>query len=252
MSMTALPLIRLDSSSAALGEWMTQHERSIRDNSGAPVLSQPRRFTSPVWGKQVSIPRLGPGAVYRDEDAATFESRLSEYLNVKRFVLPYELEDGVVRSNGNKVFFVVTNASDDAIAGVQLTVGFPRNEIAVRSVPPRIPLMPEVPRWPNAPDPPASAGHRETTPSTGEQIVEMISEEWIEATFDIGDLRPRERTRTPTLTVAPTTNAPETIQIKLTARAMDRRGTATTVATLTVSKEVWSPKAFLYAGVEDR
>ena len=257
MAMTALPLIRLDLSPDALDEWMQQHERSIRANSGAPK-QPPAAPRTPAGAGTFGLPTsyltaegyLGSG--YREQDARTFEAQVSEYLDAKRAALLPQLVGAVVRSNGNKVSFVVTNDSDDSITGVQLTVRFPRNEIVVRSVAPRARSVPTVPRWPDPLDLKRWPSHLPTMPSGGDQIVEVISKEWIEATFEIGDLRPRERDRTVALTVVPTMHAPDMIPLKLTARAMDRRGTTTEEAALVVGDDSWGPAAFLDSRVEPR
>ncbi len=257
MAMTASTLIRLDLGPDALDEWMQKHERSFRANSGAPK-QPPAAPRSPAGAGTFGLPTtylteglLGSG--YREQDKRAFEAQVSQYLDAKRAALLPQLVGAVVRSNGNKVSFVVTNDSDDSIAGVQLTVRFPRNEIVVRSVAPRARSVPEVPRWP---DPLGGVKRWPSSlpamPSGGEQVVEVISEEWIEATFEIGDLRPRERDRTVALTVVPTMHAPGMIPLKLTARAMDRRGTTTGEATLVVGDDSWVPAAFLDSRVKPR
>ena len=263
VSMSASRLVRLDTRPAALTEWLEQHEQSVRAHSGQPrpprpaTPRSPSRGRGPLSGMLDRSPslRLGPGAVFREEDAKAFESELSEYLVAKPTDLERQVQGAMVRSDANKVRFVVHNNTGQSMTGVQLTVRFPREGIVVRTIGPDAGYVPlEVPRWPNL------VGRellrrRVSGPSLPgmhqEQIVEVISTEVVEATFDIGDLRPDERETTPELTVLPSPTAPDTLELELTARAMDREGTKVTTETLPVSSELWGPGALVNARVKD-
>ena len=260
VSMSASRLVRLDTRPAALTEWLEQHEQSVRAHSGQPRPPRPAAPRSPSRGiadmfRPPLGDRLGPGAVFREEDAKDFESQLSKYLVAKRAHLEKQLQGAMVRSDANKVRFVVHNNTGQSITGVQLTVRFPREGIVVRTIGPDAGYVPpEVPRWPSLVGREVLRRRVSGTSLPGmhqEQIVEVISTEVVEATFDIGDLRPDESETTTELTVLPSPTAPDTLELELTARAMDREGTKVTPETLPVSSELWGPGALVNARVKD-
>ena len=68
-----------------------------------------------------------------------------------------------------------------------------------------------------------------------------------EVTWDVGDLRPGEWSRLLEITVVPGLDAPEEVEITMTASAMNRRRRVTEKTTLSIASDHWTPDDFYVA-----
>jgi hypothetical protein len=266
----AEPLTRLSANPEEIEDWLRRHEAHIRATSGQPPPPPPPPPRRPVsseaspyfplggpagsalgdpagWATRISASLIGVGGLlrktYTPEDAEEFERRVKEHLEGLRTRLLDQMLRQVAISDCNKITFAVGNETDDSVSGIKLTVIIPQNGLLVFTSPPEAePLPRRMPRWPD----PATDFLNDVTPAVLIDPHEydfslspsvMDKGDSFEVTWNIGDLRPRERSAPCTLTIVVGPNAPDELEIELVARSLSHRRTATSKATVTVDSE---------------
>jgi len=270
LTVTAEPLMRLSIERDQLEDWLQRHERYIRANSGKPADRPPPRPkpqpnpARPAWTAYDTFSSLsdiiGPlgMARYADpKDAKEFDRRVGDYLTKLRTrLMDHVLRQIVNDDDANTVCFRVANHTDDPVSGVQLVVRIRKGGILVRTYPPSVADLPPLPKWP---DPLDQMRASALTGLTRTQVPDFFPHagsvsdqgDFFEVTWNVGDLRPRERSGDFTLTAVAGTQAPEEVAVEITASAMDRRGTRTKTEQLTVAAETWTLDDFYVAEPED-
>ncbi len=251
---TADPIIRLSVKQEELEDWLRRREAFIRANSGKPPDRPPPR---PKPTPNPARPGWPPLSGYADlpdilrryadpEDAEEFEKRVGDYLaKMRRLLHDHAVRDIVLDDDANTVHFAVGNETDDPVSGVQLTVRIPKGGLLVYTSPPTVEDLPLRPKWPDSLDSiratALASSYRSPAldffPHAG-SVSDMG--DVFEVTWDVGDLRPRERSGDFTLTVVAGTSAPEAIDVEMIASAMVRRGTRTKTEQLAVAPEAWT------------
>lgn len=236
LTATAEPLMRLSIEREDSEDWLRRHEAYVRANSGKPGM-------------------LG----YANPKAAEeFDRRVADYLTKLRGRLfDHVLRQIVDDDDANTLHFQVGNDTDDPVSGVQLVIRIPKGGLRVHTHPPRVRALPELPTWPE-PVKFVLANHPTGVdwPSVDDVLspnIESVADKGdvFEVTWDVGDLRPRERSEDFTLTVVAGPNAPEKISVEMIASAMDRRGTRTNIEQLTVTSDAWILDDFYDAEPQD-
>jgi hypothetical protein len=85
----------------------------------------------------------------KPEDAEEFERRVERYLAPVRENIVSHLVRTIVKSDENKIYFIVGNDTDDSVVGVQLTVVIPSDGSLLCTVPPSAEPLPRLPKWPD-------------------------------------------------------------------------------------------------------
>lgn len=253
----AEPLTRLHADADQLQEWLARHEQYVRANSGAPPPApsppRPRREPQTPFEHFAQMSDLSSsigstflsGLYMKSEDAQEFDRRVKNYrAALGNGLLVGNLIRGIVRSESNKVYFSTGNMTDDPVSGVQLTVIVPKTGVRVYTDPPSVDSLPSLPKWPDSiRDRAASMAasiqspRYDFDPSAG-SVTE--TGDAFEVTWDVGNLRPEEWSRTLEITVVAGPGAPDELKVEMIARAMDRRRTVTETATIAVSSERWT------------
>lgn len=257
---TAEPINPINVEQEQLEDWLRRREAFIRANSGRTPdrPAPPSRPTGPVglagmstFDLAGSIGALGFGNLFADpKDAKEFEKRLQNYVaKMRRVLLDNVVRDIVLDDDANAVHFAVVNETDDPVSGVQLTVRVEKRGLIVYTSPPNAEDLPPRPKWPDPLDqiratalassyrPPALDFY----PRAG-SVVDR--NDVYKVTWDVGDLRPRERSGDFTLTVVAGPNTGESINVEMIAAAMDRRGTRTKTERLAISTDAWTVDDF--------
>ncbi|KLO26478.1 hypothetical protein ABW16_19440 [Mycolicibacter heraklionensis] len=248
----AEPLIRLSIEREQFEDWLRRHAAYVRATSGRPPEPPPRTPTgSPVDDVRISELAMQMFGRYADpRDAEEFEQRLNTYMSaVTRRLLDNVLRNIVLDDDANTVRFRVGNETDDPVTGVQLTVHIPKGGLIVRTAAPSVDELPP-PKWPEplvnqlrigtltrVPQSVPPYSHPITRPRSGSVVKTSDS---FEVTWDLGDIRPHDWSRTVMVTVIPFPNAPERLNVELVARAMDRRGICTATTLLTIGSGTWA------------
>jgi hypothetical protein len=254
---SADPLIRLEANKEQVQDWLQRHEGFVRANSGQPPPSPPPPPKPPSSTPAFPYAGLsnfdfgvGIGSLFgsfqyaKPEDSEEFERRVNAYMSKVKKAIIEHLVQTVVRSDQNKVEFLVGNETDDAVTGVQMMVIVPSEGVLVYTRPPDSNLPRRLPRWPD----PVRDRWSNVEPAMvpAHYDYDLIStpvvkkDDTYEITWNIGDLRPGERSDPRTITIVATPSAPDEIEIQLIARAMNRRRTAAEKRTLTVTSERWT------------
>ena len=158
--------------------------------------------------------------------------------------------------DANTVRFRVVNDTDDAVSDVQLMVRIRKSGALVRTYPPSVRDLPALPKWPDPLDKMLANAHaglaRAKIPDFFPHAGSVVDTgDAFEVTWDVGDLRPRERSGDFTLTIVAGTEAPEEVSVEMVASAMDRRGIRTKTVEVTVGAETWTIDDFYNAEPED-
>ncbi|MGV0740628.1 hypothetical protein ABQF35_30300 [Mycobacterium syngnathidarum] len=256
----ANPLMRLSVAQEQLDDWLRRREAYIRANSGKPPdrppprpkpRPNPARPGGPpydVLGSLSSYAGL-PDILRRyadPKDAEEFEGRVSDYLTKIRDRLFGNVVREIVRDDDlNTVQFAVGNETDDAVSGVQLTVRIPKSGLLVYTSPPSVDDLPPRPKWPDTFDQLRATALASSYRSPALDYFSHAGSvadkgDVFEITWNVGDLRPRERSGDFTLTIVAGAEAPEQITVEMTASAMDRRGTRTKTEQLEVAPDTWT------------
>ncbi len=252
----AEPLTRLNTGADQVQEWLTRHERYVRANSGAPPPPPPRQRREPQTpfehfvqmsdlSSSIGSTLIGGMSLFKSEDAQEFDRRVEGYrATLGNGLLLGHVVRSIVLSENNKVYFSAGNMTDDPVSGVQLTVVVPKSGLRVYTDPPSLDVLPSLPKWPDqfrdrATSMAASVQSPlyDFDPTTG-SVIETTDA--FEVTWDIGNLRPEEWSRTLEITVVAGPGAPDEVEVEMIARAMDRRRTATETATIAVGAEQWT------------
>lgn len=256
------PLPRVTLSRAQIADWLSRHERYVRANSGAPPPPtpppprEPRTPTERLLGLSGLSGEIGSsllGSIFTNtRDEEEYDRRVATYLTKMRRSLPKNIIKSIVRSGDkNKVYFTVSNLTDDPVAGVQFTVTIPRHDLLVFTCPPSVDQLPQRPKWPDQfrdrmTQMPSLALPHDFNFSPHSGSVSKTTETY-EITWDVGDLQPRISSRDLEITVVPGPKAPNQVEITMAASAMNRRGRRTEATTLTISQDNWTPDDFYMA-----
>ncbi|SIN36533.1 Uncharacterised protein [Mycobacteroides abscessus subsp. abscessus] len=270
LTATADPLTRLSIERENFEDWLRRHETYVRANSGKPADRPPPRPkpqpnpASPAWAAYDTFSSLGDitgsfGMLrYADpKDAEEFDRRVADYLaKLRSRLMDHVLRQIVDDDDANTVHFRVGNDTDDAVSGVQLMVRIRKGGVLVRTYPPSVPDLPTLPKWPDPLDKMlanARAGlGRAEIPDFFPRAGSVVDTgDAFEVTWDVGDLRPRERSADFTLTIVAGIDAPEEISVEMIASAMDRRGIRTKTEQITVLPEAWTIDDFYDAEPQD-
>lgn len=259
----AEPLTRLNASRELVDDWLTRHERYVRANSGEPPPPPPPPPREPQtpYERLAGLSGLSAGigsslwaGVFADRKGkAEFDQRVKIYLaKVRRGMVRHIIKNIVSSDDKNKAYFAVGNLTDDPVAGVQFTATIPRRNLLVFTSAPSGDPLPPLPKWPHEfRDRMASNVALSALPQDydfdphGGSVTE--TNDGFEVTWDVGDLRPSEWSRQLEITVVPGLDAPDEVEVTMTASAMNRRRRVTDAATLTISSDHWTPDDFYVA-----
>lgn len=260
LTAAAEPLMRLSVERSQLEDWLRRHETYVRANSGRPPAAPPRR---PNPRNPMEIGQFAAldsvqlfGRYVNPEDSAEFDRRVADYLATLRGrLLDHVLRQIVDDDDANTVRFQVVNDTDDAVSGVQLMVRIRKGGVLVRTYPPSVPDLPTLPKWP---DPMDQIRANALAGMTRAQVPDFFPHagsvadkgDSFEVTWDVGDLRPRERSGDFTLTIVAGTAAPQDVSVEMIASAMDRRGIRTKTQHVKVAPETWTLDDFYNAEPE--
>ncbi|MCM3898072.1 GPI anchored serine-threonine rich family protein [Gordonia sputi] len=266
----AEPLMRLRIEREELEDWLRRHEAYVRANSGKPADRPPPRPkphpnpARPAWAAYDTFSSLGDitGSLgmlrYADpKDAEEFDRRVADYLaKLRSRLMDHVLRQIVDDDDANTVRFRVVNDTDDAVSDVQLMVRIRKSGALVRTYPPSVRDLPALPKWPDPLDKMLANAHaglaRAKIPDFFPHAGSVVDTgDAFEVTWDVGDLRPRERSGDFTLTIVAGTEAPEEVSVEMVASAMDRRGIRTKTVEVTVGAETWTIDDFYNAEPED-
>lgn len=260
LTVSAEPLMRLFVNEDQVQDWCRRHEAFVRDNSGEPpppsqpTVPAPARYPQlggiPSFRDVANIGGIGSllaGSSATAENREKFERRVTEHMS--HFTTRHIVDNAlrlIVRSEENTVCFTAGNETADAVMGVQLMVVIPGNGLVVCAVPPPAsPLPRSLPRWPDPVLdrirsvevlPPLAEDH--VLPRTAAEVVDKDGV--FEAAWEIGDLRPGERSRPRSLTIVAGPGAPDEVEIQLMARSKSHRGNARSRETLTIATDQWT------------
>ncbi|QLL10298.1 hypothetical protein H0P51_17260 [Mycobacterium vicinigordonae] len=265
----AEPLTRLSADIDEINDWLNRHEVYVRANSGEPPPPPPPpRSPNPSIGSLANLTSFvvpsslggmfGPQSATA-EDGKEFNRRVEDYLARIRNGVVDHMVRGVVESDENKVVFTVGNETDDSVTGVKLTAKIPRTSLVVRGSPPAVePLPRRLPKWPDRgtdylTEIQMAALARETNNYVFDPREPSVVEKdtLFEATWDIGDLRPREWSDPLTLTIVAGPDAPSALDIELTASSLSHRCTKSWKTSVTVGAGTWTIDNFLDAEIGD-
>jgi hypothetical protein len=248
-----------------IAQWLVEHEAYVRANSGkpppkpAPPPEPPPSPSSYDFGRFIDSPNLskafGPSSIAgrfglpshaAPEDSKKFEDRVATYMAQWRKGFVNNLLAKVVQSGRNKVKVVARNGTADPIQDVRVRAFIPGRNLIVFTGPPKTtPLPDRMPRWPNYVDDmlnrPGGYQARELLRAELVTAEAVRVDGGFEVTWDLGDIRPHDRSEPRTFTIIASPATPEQIEIRLTAMAMNRRGNATSSSTIAVDSEVWTP-----------
>lgn len=253
---TAEPIIPINFEQEQLEDWLRRREAFIRANSGRPPdrPAPPSRPTGPAGLAGMSTFDLAGsigaqrfGNLFADpKDAKEFEKRLQNYLaKMRRLLLDNVVRDIVLDDGANTVHFAVANETDDPVSGVQLTVRVEKRGLVVSTSPPSADDLPPRPKWPDPLDQiratALASSYRSPALDFYPRAGSVVDRSDVyEVTWDVGDLRPRERSGDFTLTVVAGPNTGESINVEMIAAAMDRRGTRKKTEGLAISTDAWT------------
>lgn len=257
----AEPLMRLSIEREELEDWLRRHEAYVRANSGRPPAAPPPRPTprNPMEiGQFAALDSMQLFGRYANpEDAEEFDRRVADYLRrLRSRLMDHVLRQIVDDEDANTVRFRVVNDTDDPVSGVQLRVRIRKGGVLVRTYPPSVRDLPAIPKWPDPLDKMLANAHaglgRAEIPDFFPHAGSVADKgDVFEVAWDVGDLRPRERSADFTLTIVAGTEAPEEISVEMIASAMDRRGTRTKTEQVTVAPESWTVDDFYVAEPDD-
>lgn len=266
----AAPLIRWRITEDDRDDWLRRREAYVRANSGKPPDRPPPRpkpAPNPArsgWAADYAygslssyVDSFGSMGRYADpKDAEEFENRVTDYLaQMRRRLLDRIIREIVLEDDANTVHFAVANATDDPVSGVQLTVRIPKRGLLAYTTPPSVDDLPPRPRWPEPLD---EMRNRALASARWSQPVDFYPHggavedkgDVYEVTWSVGDLRPGESADGYAVTVIPGPAVAESINVEMTARAMDRRGTRTKTQQLPISMDAWTIDDFYDAEPE--
>lgn len=232
LDLWASPIARLDLTDAVLDDWLGRHEQYVRANSGAPRPTETQTDAlSMNLGLDKAITSVFWNVGQTAEDKAEYQSRVEEYLEQMRTVLPPNVISKIYDSGSNTMMFEVENETDEPISSVRCTLEVPDTNLVVYDSVPYPPNLPkQLPRWPD-----------HIRDSIGRYAIELdsydrrplhLDHEGIaendgnvyKYTWNVGDLRPREIAPARAVTIVPTIDAPDELEVTMTASAMNRRG----------------------------
>ncbi|WP_445168779.1 hypothetical protein ACTXG7_05305 [Mycolicibacterium sp. Dal123E01] len=244
------PLLRLDLNPDSLQDWLVRHEVYVRANNGAPADQPPprpkREPQSPIeriaglYDFSPDVSSTWMRGLYADpKDRDEYERRFSSYFaKLRHGALTNAVVRAIVRGNGNKIAFNVGNDTNDSVTGIQLSVTVPSLDLVVFTTVSGPDPLPPLPRWPDhfkdmlRPSPsPSFSPHDLHGPTTG-SLIDMGDA--YEITWDIGNLRPGEWAAPVEVTVIPSVDTPSEVEVKMVARAMDRRRSTNATAMISV------------------
>ncbi|WP_237570815.1 hypothetical protein [Mycolicibacterium lacusdiani] len=257
----AEPIIRFSVEQEQLDDWMRRREKYVRANAGKlpePPPSTPRHHSSMDITRFAGLDSMNLFGRYASpKDAEEFDQRVADYLaTVRSRLLDHVLRQIVDDDDANTVHFEVVNDTDDPVSGVQLMVRIRKGGVLVRTYPPSVRDLPELPKWPDPLDGMLANTHaglaRAQVPGFFPHAGSVVDKgDIFEITWDVGDLRPCERSGNFTLTVVAGMKAPEEISVEMIASAMDRRGIRRNSEQLTVTPEAWTLDDFFEAEPKD-
>lgn len=257
---TADPLTRISVEKEELEDWLRRREAFIRANSGRPPdrPAPPARRAGPgglagmsTFDLAGSVGALGLGNFFADpKDSEEFEKRVSDYLaKMRNRLLNNVVRNIVLDDEANTVHFALRNETDDPMSGVQLTVRIPQSGLLVYTSPPSVKDLPPRPKWPDPLDSMRENAYAVALRSSAldfylDAASVVDKGDVFEVTWNVGDLRPHEKSDGYTITVVARPNAPDQLPVEMVARAMDRRGTRTKAEQLVFGPEVWTVDDF--------
>lgn len=225
------PIARLDLTDAVLDDWLGRHEQYVRANSGAP---RPPETSTDAPGMNLGFNRAMTSVFWNAgqtaEDKAEYQSRVEKYLEQLRTVLPPNVINKIYNSGSNTVVFEVENETDEPISSVRCILEVPDANLVVYDSVPYLSDLPPLPKWPDRIR--DSIGRYAIDPGSFSRRPLHLEHDGIaendgnvyKYTWNVGDLRPRETAPTRAVTIVPTVNAPDELEVTMTASAMNRRG----------------------------